>query len=162
VLTVLSILGVLVVLFIAAAVATREGPILAEASVDRADLGLPEGELQPEDLHAVRFSMAVRGYRMDEVDRVLDRAAEELARRDQRILELRPPAAVSSVVHPASVKTELSAEPAADVPAPSPDVPAAPPADVAVVPVELAPLPDSASVDAPPPPTGDEATAPPD
>ena len=81
-LTVLSILGVLAVLFVAAAVATREGPVLVDAPVDLADVDLPAGPLQPEDLRAVRFALAVRGYRMDEVDRVIERAASELADRD--------------------------------------------------------------------------------
>ena len=41
--------------------------------------GLPEGDLVPEDLAAVRFSLGFRGYRMDEVDAALDRAQTELA-----------------------------------------------------------------------------------
>jgi DivIVA domain-containing protein len=97
VLTVLSILGVLAVLFVAAAVATREGPVLADAPVDAADVQLPDGPLQPEDLRAVRFALAVRGYRMDEVDRVIERAATELATRDERIAALATaPAGISS------------------------------------------------------------------
>jgi DivIVA domain-containing protein len=88
VLTVLSILGVLAVLFVAAAVATREGPVLLDAPVDAADVQLPDGPLQPEDLRAVRFALAVRGYRMDEVDGVIERAASELAERDERIAAL--------------------------------------------------------------------------
>ena len=34
------------------------------------------------------FDMAVRGYRMDEVDDVLDRLVDELDRRGERISEL--------------------------------------------------------------------------
>jgi DivIVA domain-containing protein len=117
VLTVLSILGVLAVLFVAAAVATREGPILADAPVDMADVELPDGPLQPEDLRAVRFALAIRGYRMDEVDRVIERAASELAERDARIADLEKPR-----VDPASVavpvvrpEPETEPEPAAAV-----------------------------------------------
>jgi DivIVA domain-containing protein len=88
VLTVLTILGVLAVIFVAAAVATREGPILLDAPADIADVVLPPGPLQPEDLHSVRFGLAVRGYRMAEVDRVLERAATEIGERDARIAEL--------------------------------------------------------------------------
>src|SRR4051812_1741236 len=51
--------------------------------------GVPEGELLPEDLQAVRFSLGFRGYRMDEVDQVLDRAAVALVRRDAEIERLR-------------------------------------------------------------------------
>lgn len=115
-LTVLSILAVLAVLFVAAAVATREGPILADAPVDMADLELPAGPLQPEDLRAVRFALAVRGYRMDEVDRVIERAASELAARDERILELERTKA-EPVAAPAA--TVVLAEPAPPPPAPA-------------------------------------------
>src|SRR5215218_2844906 len=51
--------------------------------------GVPDGELVAEDLQAVRFSLGFRGYRMDEVDEVLDRASAELASRDAEIDRLR-------------------------------------------------------------------------
>jgi DivIVA domain-containing protein len=41
-----------------------------------------------EDVDALRFSLALRGYRMDEVDLVLDRLRDELAARELRIAEL--------------------------------------------------------------------------
>lgn len=87
-LTLLGILAALVVLFVAASVATRDGDVLLEAPRDAADLDLPGEPLQPEDLPAVRFGMAVRGYRMSEVDAVLDRFRSELSSRDVRIREL--------------------------------------------------------------------------
>lgn len=93
VLTVLAVLGVLVVLFIAAAVATRDGDVLLDAPPDGADLDLPTGPLQPEDVRMVRFGMALRGYRMAEVDAVLDRLAAELAERDAELLTFRQPVA---------------------------------------------------------------------
>ena len=37
-----------------------------------------EGPLRAEDLRRVRFSLAFRGYRMSEVDALLDRLAGEL------------------------------------------------------------------------------------
>ena len=83
--TALALLGVLVVLFAAAVLATREGPVMADAPQDLPDLGLPPGPLQARDVEAVRFSMAPRGYRMSEVDEVLDRLAAELAERDRRL-----------------------------------------------------------------------------
>ena len=42
----------------------------------------------PEDVDALRFSLGLRGYRMDEVDLVLDRLRDELSARDLRIAEL--------------------------------------------------------------------------
>jgi len=88
VLIVLYVLAVLVVLFVAAAVATREDDVLADAPPDVADLGLPDGPMYPEDVAEVRFGLTLRGYRMSEVDEVLERLAGELAGRDARIVEL--------------------------------------------------------------------------
>lgn len=50
--------------------------------------GLPDGDLAPQDLERVRFTPALRGYRMDQVDEALDRVAGELARRDEEIEQL--------------------------------------------------------------------------
>src|SRR4051794_33755374 len=51
--------------------------------------GLPPADVAPEDLDTVRFSPALRGYRMDQVDQVLDQLTEELRRRDDQIAHLR-------------------------------------------------------------------------
>jgi DivIVA domain-containing protein len=88
VVTVLALLGVVLVLFVAAVVATREDSAMADAAQDLPDLALPAGPLGPQDVEAVRFSMAPRGYRMSEVDAVLERLAAELADRDRRLAEL--------------------------------------------------------------------------
>jgi DivIVA domain-containing protein len=88
VVTVLGLLGVVAVLLAAAFVATRDDPLLTDAPPDRPDLALPEASLRPQDVEEVRFSMALRGYRMDEVDAVLARLADELAERDRRLAEL--------------------------------------------------------------------------
>lgn len=86
--TVLAVVGVLVVLFATAVLATRGDPLLAEAPPDRADLALPQRPLTASDLEALRLSMAPRGYRMSEVDEVLARLADELTERDRRLAEL--------------------------------------------------------------------------
>ena len=87
-LTLLAVLGVLVVLFIAAVVATRHDEVLIDVLPDAADLDLPAGPVRAEDLATLRFSLAPRGYRMDQVDEVLDRLAAELADRDRRLAEM--------------------------------------------------------------------------
>ncbi|RAN79159.1 hypothetical protein B5P43_14580 [Bacillus sp. SRB_336] len=46
----------------------------------------------PEDVDRVRFALGLRGYRMDQVDQVLDRLRDELAAKDARIAELGVPA----------------------------------------------------------------------
>lgn len=43
----------------------------------------------PQDVDAVRFGLGLRGYRMDQVDEVLDGLAAALAQRDAQIEELR-------------------------------------------------------------------------
>ena len=86
--TVLGLLGVLGVLLGTTVLVTRGDPLLADAPPDRADLALPEGPLQPDDVEGVRFSLAVRGYRMSEVDEVLARLAAERADRDRRLAAL--------------------------------------------------------------------------
>lgn len=85
----LAVLGVLAVLFAAALVATRSGELLVDAPPDRADLDLPDrGPVGADDLERVRFGMTLRGYRMSEVDDLLDRVATELRERDDRLAQL--------------------------------------------------------------------------
>lgn len=70
------------------------GGHMSEPMPDRPDLALPnEGMLERTDVDRVRFSVGARGYRMDEVDDVLDRLAREIELREDRIAELegRPP-----------------------------------------------------------------------
>ncbi|MBW3086666.1 hypothetical protein KEM60_02895 [Austwickia sp. TVS 96-490-7B] len=45
-------------------------------------------EITRADVAALRFDRAARGYRMDQVDAVLDRIAEQLDARDERIAVL--------------------------------------------------------------------------
>ncbi len=87
-LTVLALVGALAVLFVAAAVATHEGDVLRDAPRDAADLDLPDGPLQPEDVADVRLGLALRGYRMDEVDHLLERVVADLVARGGRVREL--------------------------------------------------------------------------
>jgi len=71
-----------VLMGIVAIVATGRGGSMAEVYDDRPDALVPaDGPLTPADLRAVRFTTAVRGYRMSEVDALLDRLATELEER---------------------------------------------------------------------------------
>lgn len=61
-----------------AMVASGRGGSMPPAYDDRPDLVLPEGRpLEAGDLRRVRFGLAVRGYRMSDVDALLDRLATE-------------------------------------------------------------------------------------
>ena len=74
---VFAILAVLL-LGAVAVVASGRGTPMADAWDDRPDAEVPaEGPLGADDLRRVRFSLAFRGYRMSEVDALLDRLARE-------------------------------------------------------------------------------------
>jgi DivIVA domain-containing protein len=53
------------------------------------EVDLPADHIGVQDVDAVRFSVGFRGYRMDEVDAVLDRLGLELGAREEEIRELR-------------------------------------------------------------------------
>jgi len=66
-----------------AVVAAGRGTPMAPAYDDRPDAMVPgDRTLVADDLRRVRFSLALRGYRMSEVDALLDRLARELETRD--------------------------------------------------------------------------------
>lgn len=72
-----AILIVLALGGVALIAAGRSMP-LADAPADRPGLRLPtDRPLGADELRQVRFSVAVRGYRMTEVDALLDRLATE-------------------------------------------------------------------------------------
>ncbi len=74
---VFAILAVLALGGVAVVAAGRGAP-LAPAYDDRPDAVVPtDGPLSGDDLRRVRFSLALRGYRMSEVDALLDRLATE-------------------------------------------------------------------------------------
>lgn len=94
--------AVLIVLLMGAVavVAAGAGGSMTEVYDDRPDARVQaEGPLTGDDLRKVRFTTALRGYRMSEVDALLERLAEELdasrhgARPDAARREARPDAA---------------------------------------------------------------------
>jgi DivIVA domain-containing protein len=73
--------AILIVLLMGAVavVASGRGGSMAEVYDDRPDSRVQaDGRLSSTDLRRVRFSTAFRGYRMSEVDSLLDRLAAEL------------------------------------------------------------------------------------
>ena len=74
----LMVIVVLVMGGVAALGAGRGAP-MAPAYDDRPDALVPrDGPLRAEHVRRVRFSLAFRGYRMSEVDALLDRVARQL------------------------------------------------------------------------------------
>ncbi len=73
--------GIVVVLVLGgiAAVAAGRGGVMAEDDRDLPPSRVPEtGELTGEHLRSARFPLALRGYRMAEVDALLSRLATQL------------------------------------------------------------------------------------
>ena len=71
-----------------AVLAAGKGAPLAEEYDDRPDAIVPaNGPLRADDLRRVRFSIALRGYRMSEVDALLDRLASQLEQQDEQAVD---------------------------------------------------------------------------
>jgi DivIVA domain-containing protein len=85
----LLLLAALAVLAAIAVVAAGPGGSMGTATRERSPRGeLPVDDVDRAAIEGLRFSLAFRGYRMDEVDDVLGRLAYELEIRDDRIAEL--------------------------------------------------------------------------
>lgn len=82
---------VLLVGLTVALVTGRIGGAMADPVSTQGFEGLPAGRVAPEAVAGLRFDQALRGYRMDQVDAVLDRLAAELRERDERLAALAAP-----------------------------------------------------------------------
>lgn len=76
------LVGVLILLAVALVLAYRDDA-LPDDPVDHGDLGLPDRPLTADDVAALRFRTAVRGYRMEDVDAALDRLTDALRGAEQ-------------------------------------------------------------------------------
>ena len=89
----MTLLQILVVLAVIGAVgAVAAGVVhggLPQPTSSVPETALPDGALTAQDLSDLRFPLGLRGYRMREVDAVIDRLARELAERDAEIERLR-------------------------------------------------------------------------
>ncbi|HEX6194621.1 MAG TPA: DivIVA domain-containing protein [Jiangellaceae bacterium] len=77
-----------VVLFAVAAAAMGRVDGLDAMTRDLESPYLPDGPVAPVHVDEIEFAVGLRGYRMDQVDAVLDRLSVELAARDQYIAAL--------------------------------------------------------------------------
>jgi DivIVA domain-containing protein len=124
------VVGVLVVgglLFLGASVLLGRGETQPPAELDRSPVELPDDRpVTGEDLRALRMSVAVRGYRMTEVDWLVDQLATALDERDRDLADLRaqlaerPPAQRLPVQRPAierpAIERPTGERPAVDDP----------------------------------------------
>jgi DivIVA domain-containing protein len=89
----LSVLGVLVVgglLFLGASLLLGRGETQPPAELDHSPVELPDDRpVSSDDVRGLRISVAFRGYRMSEVDWLLDQFALVLDERDAEIAALR-------------------------------------------------------------------------
>ncbi|MER6130254.1 DivIVA domain-containing protein [Streptomyces sp. NPDC001795] len=82
-------LAVVVAAVTLAVVGGGESAPLPEAAPERLDDPLPpDRPVSHTDVEALRFPLALRGYRMAEVDDALGRLGAEIAERDARIADL--------------------------------------------------------------------------
>jgi DivIVA domain-containing protein len=91
----LFVLGVLVVaglLFLGAALLMGRGETRPPADPDRSPVELPVSRpVAGDDVRAIRMTVTLRGYRMSEVDWLLDQLARTLDERDAELAALRAP-----------------------------------------------------------------------
>ena len=76
----LEVLGGVVVLLALAFVLSRDVPVLDDEPDDAKDTGLPTDRLlRSDDISRLRFRVGLRGYRMSDVDAVLEAVQRSLA-----------------------------------------------------------------------------------
>lgn len=109
---VLFLLGVVVVaalLFLGAAFLLGRGETQPPADLDRSPVELPVARpVTGDDVRALRMTVTLRGYRMTEVDWLLDQFARTLDERDAEI------AALTERLHPAPADDRKSGRTPAD------------------------------------------------
>ncbi|NED98087.1 DivIVA domain-containing protein [Phytoactinopolyspora alkaliphila] len=76
------------VVFAVVAVTLGRGDLLDREPPHSGGPELGEQPVRPRDLADLRFSVVARGYRMDQVDQVIERLGDEITWRDARIAEL--------------------------------------------------------------------------
>ncbi|HEV7824204.1 MAG TPA: DivIVA domain-containing protein [Mycobacteriales bacterium] len=104
-LAVALVLGLIV--FGAVAFTLGKASGLDPANPDSAPYDLPQdAEVTPADVGAVRFDVVLRGYRMDQVDAVLERLSDDLRVRDETIRALRAEVRDGRVPEPAESDAE--------------------------------------------------------
>ena len=88
--SVVGVLAVAALLFLGASALMGRGETQPPAELDRSPVELPDDRpVTGEDVRALQVSVAVRGYRMTEVDWLLEQLAQALEERDEVIAALR-------------------------------------------------------------------------
>lgn len=99
-----ALVVVLLVLTTAAVLGRVDGSI-AEPTSSLAHEPLPDGPLRARDLDELRFDTGLRGYRMAQVDRVVDRLRREVEELQDEVQRLRAERATSPTTTPTTPST---------------------------------------------------------
>jgi DivIVA domain-containing protein len=109
------VVGLLVVgglMFLAGAVLLGRGETQPPAELDRSPVELPDDRpVTGDDVRGLRISVAVRGYRMTEVDWLLDQFAAALDERDAQLAALRGGASAGATAVGAPVTEDRDGTP---------------------------------------------------
>jgi DivIVA domain-containing protein len=119
------VVAVVVAVVTAAAVLGRVDGALADATTTMSHVPLPEDQLSPADIDELRFDTAMRGYRMSQVDAVIDRLRREIGDLDEELTRVRestsaragapaaapPPATYLAPATPSEPPPEIPSEP---------------------------------------------------
>ena len=81
--------AVVVAVVTAAAVLGRVDGSLADATTTMSHVPLPDDQLTPDDIDELRFDTAMRGYRMSQVDAVIERMRREIGDLDDELSRAR-------------------------------------------------------------------------
>jgi DivIVA domain-containing protein len=92
--------AVVVAVVTAAAVLGRVDGSLADATTTMSHVPLPEDQLTPDDIDELRFDTAMRGYRMSQVDAVIDRLRREIGDLDDELARVRQVSAALAASRP--------------------------------------------------------------
>jgi DivIVA domain-containing protein len=74
-----------------AAVMGRIGGFMAEPTSTHAFSGVPTGPFSEHDIEQLHFAQAIRGYRMDQVDEVIDALSARLRELETELASLHAP-----------------------------------------------------------------------
>jgi DivIVA domain-containing protein len=111
------VIGLLVVgglLFLGGSLLLGRGETEPPAEFGRSPVELPDDRpVVGDDVRALRISVAFRGYRMTEVDWLLDQFAQVLDERDTEIAELRAAARPAAGAHAAERSDRQDTDPGA-------------------------------------------------
>lgn len=84
----LLLIVVLLIGLTAAAVMGRIGGSMSEPTSSQAFSGVPAGSLSADDIGQLHFDQALRGYRMDQVDEVIDALSARLRELETEVASL--------------------------------------------------------------------------